>query len=126
MKPITITYLSLLVFCCSAVASELNLKEIGDFSESICGTYLSAGSSTEETITQDLKDVPPELIDELKQRLSKYFDNVQVVGTTLSATNNSYTGVKPEDVAKHNSSVRQCREEISVAAIKSIANKSQQ
>lgn len=98
-------------------ASGLDLDKVSELTESVCGSTIEAGSSKENYLSFDISDKSPEEVKTLKVKLSKYFDTVELNGNQLIGTTQKSSGMKQEEIAKHNEQVRLCRKEVGIAAI---------
>ncbi|HAS4168434.1 TPA: hypothetical protein P7L49_003109 [Vibrio cholerae] len=91
--------------------------------DAICGHTVTSGYSKSESITYERDSIPQELLEDIKRELGDHFDNIELSEESLTVSNSSFSGVNQEDLAEHNASVRKCRKEVSMAAIKNQISK---
>ncbi|RGP89813.1 hypothetical protein BC355_08820 [Vibrio cholerae] len=106
-----------------AIAQAYNLDEITRMADAICGHTVTSGYSKSESITYERDSIPQELLEDIKRELGDHFDNIELSEESLTVSNSSFSGVNQEDLAEHNASVRKCRKEVSMAAIKNQMSK---
>lgn len=100
-------------------ATNLDHESVTELVDSICGNFVTRGASTKESVTFERDQIPDELLEELKSELSEQFDDVIITNESITFKSESYTGIRQEDLAEHNSNVQECRKKVGLAAINS-------
>lgn len=108
-----------LVLSAPALSKAYDLEEVTRVADSICGKVVTSGHSESESITYDRDSIPHDLLENIKKELGDHFKDIVRTEKSLTVSNSSFSGIKQEDLAAHNSNVRKCRKEIGLAVIKS-------
>lgn len=117
MMKISTLFVLLVLLSTGVQATNLDLDSVTELADSICGKFVTGGSSTKESVTFERDQIPDELLEELKATLNEQFDDVIVTNESVTFKSESYTGIRQEDLAEHNSNVQECRKKVGLAAI---------
>jgi len=104
----------------SSSYKNINLGKVSNVVDSICGKLLTKGSLQSTSVNYSLDDLSDKQKSELLKVLNERFDNVQINKTTgiVDASSSKFTGVKQEELAKVNQTIRDCRKEVGLDLIK--------
>lgn len=110
-------FLPLVLFSTGVQATSLDLDSVAELADSMCGKFVTGGSSMKESVTFERDQIPDELLEELKAELSEHFYDVIISNESVTFKSESYTGIPQEKLAEHNSNVQECRKKVGLAAI---------
>lgn len=97
-----------------AKGQSLGTEGIVKLADVICGEAVVSGSET--TITYKTAKVSPEILDKLKAEYGD-LEGVSFDDATMTVSRSERNGIKFDDVAQHNSEVRNCRKQVALTTM---------